>query len=495
MGTEATQPIKDGNVRVLLLLALLAAFVCAAAPIGASAKTRAHKHPTRSHRPPARSPVAPAGLAVSAMNGLGAARLGPRHFDQQLAAMQSRGVQVVRIDAPWAVIEPQPPGPAGHSWQFAQTDAWATALAVHHLTWEPLLDYSVGWAKTCAGICGPTDDSAYAAFAKAVAARYGEHGSFWAQHPKLPYYPARIFEVWNEENTSSYWSTGPSARQYARLYIAARAAIKAVDPAASVIVGGLAGPNIAFNLQQDGPAQFVQQMLAAQPGLRGHIDGFGLHPYAPTAQDSVEWVVHFRQVLDSLGEGSAPIDITEFGWPAGAGPARETWRAWEMLTFGLYLAHSNCGIRLVAPYDWVNPLYAQDSPDFGLVDRTGLGTSLRKSGSTWFYALKLAASKPEQMTCSAGGPGRHGHALGGGGGLGAGGLPGFGLAPPSGIINIFGLRLGAGASGPASARSGQRCWLSQQPWKTWLLAARLPEASWIRRSTVKRPCGSRVSVI
>jgi hypothetical protein len=491
MDIKAKHRIRDGGTRAGVVLALLVALVCAGAPIAACAKTRTHR-PAAAQRSRTGSRTQVAGVAVSAMNALGAARLGLPHFDQQLVAMQSRGVQVVRIDAPWAVIEPQPPGPAGHSWQFAQTDAWAAALAVHHLTWEPVLDYSVGWATTCGGFCGPTDDSTYAAFAKAVVARYGEHGSFWAQHPQLPYYPARTFEVWNEENTSNYWSTGPSAGQYARLYMAARAAIKAVDPTSSVIVGGLAGPNVAFNPQQDYPAQFVRQMLAAQPGLRGHIDGFGLHPYAPTAQDSVEWVVDFRHVLDSLGEGSAPIDITEFGWPAGAGPARETWRAWEMLTFGLYLAHSNCGIGLVAPYDWVNPLYALDSPDFGLVDRTGLSTSLRRSGSTWFHALKLAAAKPEQMTCSGGGPGRHGRALGGG--LGAGGLPGFGVAPPSGIINIFGLRLGAGASGQASAGSGQPCAHSQQPWKTWLLAARLPEASWIRRVTVKRPCGSRVSV-
>jgi hypothetical protein len=423
------------------------------------------------------------------MNGLGAARLGLPGFEQQMAAMRSHGVQVVRIDAPWAVIEPQPPGPSGHSWQFAQTDAWAAALAVHHLTWEPLLDYSVGWAKTCPGNCPPTDDSTYAAFAKAVAARYGEHGSFWAEHPDLPYYPARIFEIWNEENTSIYWSTGPSAAQYARLYMAARAAIKAIDPTASVIVGGLAGPNVAFNPQQDYPAQFIQHMLTAQPSLRGHIDGFGLHPYAPTAQDSVEWTVHFRQVLDTLGEGAAPIDITEFGWPAGVLPARETWRGWMLNTIAYWLARSNCRIGLLAPYDWINPLNAHDSPDFGLVGRAGTSTTLRGSGTTWFHALKLAASTPERMICSA--PGRRGHTVGSGDVR----LIPTGPAPPDALVNIFSLAHLLAGGGQASGAYPGRCWtLAAQPWNDWLLALRLPRASRVTSLTVKRACGSRVRV-
>ncbi len=472
------------------LLALLAALVCAALPIAACAKARTHRHPARVHRPAPGSRGAIGGLATSAMNGFWAARLPFPQFDRQLAAMQANGVRVVRIDAPWALVEPQAPGPAGHAWQFAQTDAWATALATHHLTWEPLLDYSVAWAKRCAGFCPPADSSAYAAYATAVAARYGEHGSFWAQHPELPYSPARIFEVWNEENTATYWSTGPSAGQYARLYMAAHAAVKAVDPAASVIVGGLADPSASFDPQQDSPAQFVQGMLAAQPTLRGHIDGFGLHPYAPTAQDSVEWIIHFRQVLGSLGEGSAPIDITEVGWPAGVGAASETWRAWEMLMFGLYMAHSDCGIRLLAPYDWVNPLNLQGSGDFGFVDRTGLSASLRKAGSTWFYALKLAASKPERLTCSTGGPGPRGRALGGSP------LIGFGTAPPTGLIDIFSLRSVAVGWDQLERAWGLPCWLPQgHPLDVWALSARFPAPPPLRGRTVKRTCGGRVNVL
>lgn len=331
--------------------------------------------------------------AVSAMNGLTTEQLPPAERDQQLAAMQANGVQVVRADAPWVVIEPTPPGPSGPVWQFSQMDAWVTALASHHMAWEPLIDFSVWWDKTCPGMCAPTGNSAYATFAQAVAARYGANGSFWAQNPQLPYYPAQIFEIWNEENVSTYYI---DPARFAGLYSAARTAIHAVDPQGSVIVGGLADDSGTFNASQDYPAQYVQQMFAADPSLEGNVDGFGLHPYGATAADVTSWVVDFRKELDNLGEASAPIDITELGWTTGDS-TRENWRAWQMFNVGVQLSRSDCGIRMLAPYDWINP--ADPSGDFGLVDESGLDTTLRQAGSYWFTALSQGASSPELTLC------------------------------------------------------------------------------------------------
>jgi len=337
--------------------------------------------------------------AISAMNGFSAMRLPAPQLARQLDAMRANGVQVVRADAAWATIEPRPPSHGGGAWQFAQTDAWVSALARNHLRWEPILDYAVGWAKRCPGFCPPSSNLTYAAFARAVAARYGEHGSFWSEHPALPYYPAQIFEIWNEENSRQFWSTGPDPARYARLYLDARAAVRSVDPRASVTVGGLAGSDAPFEAWRDVAAQFVERMFAAEPSLSGNVDGFALHPYAPTARDAVLWTVHFREVLDELGEGAAPIDVTEFGWTTGARP-RETRRAWMMNTVALTLARSNCGIRLLAPYDWINPFIAHETADFGLVNRTGTDTSLRPAGTTWFHGLRLGAVGPGRLLCS-----------------------------------------------------------------------------------------------
>lgn len=333
--------------------------------------------------------------AVPGMNGWTVFKLSPLQEDQQLAAMAADGVKVVRSDAPWVDIEPAPPGPAGHVYQWSGFDAWVKALATYHLTWEPLIDFSVWWAKNCPGDCAPTTDSTYATYAQAIAARYGANGSFWAQNPQLPYYPAQIFELWDEENDQSFWV--PPAR-FATLYTATRAAIHSADPTASVIIGGLADDSQSYDPSKDYPALYVYQMFTADPGLRGNVDGFGLHPYGTTATDDINWTIHFREVLDQLGESAAPIDITELGWTTGDA-SREAWRAAMMSTVGLELSRSDCGVRLFEPYDWVSTGVSPPA-DFGLIASTALNTTLRPAGVNWFKALDQAATMPELRLCN-----------------------------------------------------------------------------------------------
>lgn len=328
--------------------------------------------------------------ATPAVNGFQIEQLPAAQLGSQLASMQSDGVQVVRADAPWAQIQPNPPTATNPGWQWAKTDAWVAALASHRLTWEPILDYAVGWAKTCAGFCPPTNNSTFAAYAAAVASRYGAGGSFWAQNRSLPYEPAQIFEVWNEENVSTYRI--PPA-QYGPLYAATRTAIHAVEPSASVIVGGLADDSGTFSANTDYPGWYLVQMFGADPALLGHIDGFGLHPYGATAVDVEEWVVDFRRVLNVYGEGSAPIDITEVGWPAA-----NAYRTAMLQNVALWLSRSNCGVRLLAPYDWMNPGLADPAADFGLVSPSS--QTLTAAGTAWFAGLRRALSLPELSLCA-----------------------------------------------------------------------------------------------
>lgn len=334
--------------------------------------------------------------ATAGMNGWTALQLPAAQRDLQLAAMQAHGVQMVRSDAPWEDIQPDPPKPSAPGWQWAKTDAWVSAMAAHGLTWEPLLDYSVWWANRCPGMCAAASDSAYAAFAQAVAARYGPGGSFWTEHPQLPYHPSTVFEICNEENVGHSWI--PPAR-FARLYAAARAAIHAVERSSSVIVGGLADDSSVYQAAEDYPSQYVLLMFAADPLLEGNVDGFALHPYGASARDVQDWTVSFRHTLDLLGEGTAPIYITEFGWTTGPA-SREAWRASMMRTVATTLSKSDCGIRLLEPYDWVGP--DEPTADFGLVDSPdGRDANLGSAGAAWFDGLAGAASRPELALCNA----------------------------------------------------------------------------------------------
>jgi polysaccharide biosynthesis protein PslG len=319
----------------------------------------------------------PAQGEISGMNAYSLSELPPSQWNLQLAAMRANGVQSVRSDADWGTIEPDAPGPSGPSWQFAYYDTWVSALASNHLTWEPILDYDNSWAMAV------RNNPAFAAFGQAVAARYGVNGSFWAQHPQVPYMPVTIIELWNEENAQP-WFINPQA--YGPLYAATHAAIHAVDPHVSLDVGGLSDDSDNYVTNDDYPSWYVVRLLGYDPALEGQIDGFALHPYGTTATDVIEWVADFRRVLNYYHENSAPIDITEIGWTTGDS-SQETWRAQQMRALGLAFRSSSMGLREIAPYDWINPTVLHDAGDFGFVDGSNTDAVLRPAAVAWFQAF------------------------------------------------------------------------------------------------------------
>jgi len=324
------------------------------------------------------APVTP-GL-ISAMNGESLSELPSSDWDAQMAAMAAQGVQVVRSDASWTTIEPTFPNASGNRWSFTVTDQWVAALAAHHLRWQPILDYDNWWA-TAVG-----DNAAFATYGAEVASRYGPGGAFWTENPQLPYLPVQILEVWNEENGQP-WYISPA--DYGPLYTATRSAIHAVDPTASVDVGGLSDDSGDFDANDDYPSWYVIRLLNLYPAMRGQIDGFALHPYGTTADDVIDWVNEFRATLDSLGESGTPIDITEVGWVTGDS-SQEQWRAEQMAQLGQAFTHSSDDLRELAPYDWVNSTTVGDPGDFGFVDETGTDTTLRPAAVAWFQALDAA---------------------------------------------------------------------------------------------------------
>ncbi len=206
---------------------------------------------------------------------------------------------------------------------------------------------------------------AYAAFAAALARRYGPGGEFWRAHPQLTYEPVRTFEIWNEPD-GGFWLPAPNPAAYAQLYLRARQAIHAVQPSAQVIVGGLSHPTSTL------PA-----MLAAVPRLRGLIDGVGIHPYASTPGGVFAKVAAARATMTSLGLGSVPLYVTEFGWSThGGGDDGGVPDQLRLRYIGQVidtLAHSNCGVAATVLYTWVTPEQdpAQKEQWFGIAPPSG----------------------------------------------------------------------------------------------------------------------------
>jgi len=73
------------------------------------------------------------------------------------------------------------------------------------------------------------------------------------------------YEIWNEEDAPWWWTGAPDPAAYARLLQATYPAIKAADPSATVVLGGLTGNDY----------QFLEGVYRA--GGKGSFDAVGVH--------------------------------------------------------------------------------------------------------------------------------------------------------------------------------------------------------------------------
>jgi hypothetical protein len=376
-----------------------AALVAAAVVVVVLVGPLAGSSPKRTHRAavPTISPALPA--PPGEVFGVNVNRLfddfsyTPAQTDTQLAALRATGATVARGDALWEATEPTAPSDGIHHWTWTFDDLSAGALAAHGLTWLPVLDYSTPWAQSLPGQdhSPPRSAADYAAYARAFAARYGPGGTFWQAHPELAARPVTTIEIWNEPDNAEFWTPAPDPAGYANLYLAARAAIDAVDPSTRVLVGGLVNPST-----------FLPAMLRAVPGLAGHVDGVAIHPYG-TPPVVIDKVRSARATLAAVGMGSVPLYVNEVGWttsPPGALDYVEAARrpAWIKRTLAT-LGRLDCGVAAAVLYTWVTPQrHPADSQDwFGIHGPDGAATP---STSAFAAGLRAAAAPGRRVACS-----------------------------------------------------------------------------------------------
>jgi hypothetical protein len=310
-------------------------------------------------------------------------------IDAQLAGVRATGATVARSDAFWEAAEPHAPADGQHRYDWSFDDQIAGSLAAHGLTWLPIIDYTAPWAESVSGQdhSPPRSFADYAAYAGAFAVRYGSGGTFWRAHPSLSPVPVTAIEIWNEPDNPEFWAPEPDAAAYAQLYLAARAAIDAADPAIRVLVGGLTNASV-----------FLPAMVRAVTQLRGHVDGVAVHPYGNPAVVLAR-VRGARAAMVSVGMGAVPLYVTEFGWttqPAGTvgyAPARR--RPADITGVLDTLGHLRCGLAAALLYTWVTPeRNATDGQDwYGIANPTDPST---ETPDTVAFAAGLrAAAAPD----------------------------------------------------------------------------------------------------
>jgi hypothetical protein len=220
-----------------------------------------------------------------------------------LADAGTVGAGWIRVDLAWYRVEP---APGVWNWSaFDRTEAQAQHDGLRILA---ILDQAPSWARkaSCAAQlwCPPADDNAFATFAAKAAQRY-------------PTSVVGGWEIWNEENLSSYWAGGPDPAGYTALLAAASTAIRAAQPQAEIALGGLAlAENDGVTLS---PKKFLTGV--AQRGGLKDVSAVGYHPYTfPTMPakaaafgDIGTGSGSLASILNHYGAADMPIWITEAG--------------------------------------------------------------------------------------------------------------------------------------------------------------------------------------
>jgi len=195
--------------------------------------------------------------------------------NSELALAKRLGVVNVRLEFPWALIEPQ-----NGVYDWSRADAIVGAANAQHVQLQPVLVFTPSWAAS-----GPTMSPSaadFSAFVKAIVGRYHSSIHYW--------------EMWNEPDHPHYWNSGEGA-YVQNIVIPGYSAVKAVDPTAKVI---LAGPSTWSGGWFNG-------VFAGGGG--SSFDIVAYHDYGGSPQNTAFSV----QAAEAARGGKWPIWLGEYG--------------------------------------------------------------------------------------------------------------------------------------------------------------------------------------
>lgn len=286
------------------------------------------------------------------------------------AYMEAGGIGSIRMPTVWAAIQPT----QAKKYDWSGTDPVVEVAARHGLTVLPFLYSTPPWLTkkpTTLPVENAREKKAWSAFVEAAVHRYGPGGEFWDEHgptappsARLTPQPVRIWQIWNEANFF-YFAFPVSPSRYAQTLALARAAVKAVDPAAKVLLSGLFGDPDEGG-KKGMPASAFLNALYRVPGIKADFDGVALHPYAFHVDDLEELVEDLHEVVVENRDRAASLYVTEMGWGSQndsnvvafeqgiAGQARELRKAYAFLIAN----RARLNLKGTYWYSW------KDNPDY-----------------------------------------------------------------------------------------------------------------------------------
>jgi hypothetical protein len=302
--------------------------------------------------------------------------LGPSERNKHLKRIASLGIHQIRLGIAWPRVEPLPPVGGNHDYRWAATDSEIATMARHGITAQANITQTPRW-DAASGIISnlncakssswaPLDLNPYVQLTQAIASRYGRGGTFWKTHASLPRTPIVRYEIWNEPNLRGGWCPSPQPERYADMFVGATRAIRAVDPKAQVVTGGVAPP-AKENVHYLSIAHFLGRVTARQPAVNKLARGVAVHIY-PSLQPSkqLKRIAWFRdQVRQGGVPNKVPMLVNEIGWPTqgGSSTITEAERAKAYAAATANIPRTNCNIMGMLPQAWTSAEQSKKNPE------------------------------------------------------------------------------------------------------------------------------------
>jgi hypothetical protein len=211
-------------------------------------------------------------------------------------------VETLRIPIYWDEVEPAP-----GEFDFGPLDEEIGAAARHGIEVAPFVYGSPAWVESnpARPPLGAGALAAWRGFLRALVLRYGPQGSFWVG--RRPRAPVRRWQIWNEPNFSLYWKPKIEPAGYAKLLRASATTIRQADPAARIVLAGIAPVESGMKTWT-----FMRRLLRVH-GVRRDFDFAADHPYSATIPELDYQVTKVHHAMVVGGAGSKPLIVTEFG--------------------------------------------------------------------------------------------------------------------------------------------------------------------------------------
>jgi polysaccharide biosynthesis protein PslG len=221
--------------------------------------------------------------------------------DLEVASLKEAGMQWARINVVWFAVEPQQKGTYDPG-LLTLYDHLMEKLAENGIRAIFVTADTPYWASSDPGKFTDSSGQHWSTRYKAANLNdFSDYMVFLANRYRST--GPHAFEIWNEENENYYWPPVASATDYVNMLSNAYTAIKAADPQAIVLNGGLTDNSSLSN--------YLVALYVA--GARPYFDAWSQHIYRRTPQYETA-VQTARNIMVANGDVAKKIWVTETGW-------------------------------------------------------------------------------------------------------------------------------------------------------------------------------------